>query len=94
MGDVSDKRRTSMMFSCRSSRRNLISLMADMSSPSLNWPTLIFLMAISRPVAISRPDVRRSGWERVSFVELASSPGVPSRHRSRPVPPERGPRPW
>lgn len=32
---------TSMTFGWRSSRRNLTSRMADMSSPSLNWPTLI-----------------------------------------------------
>ena len=39
-----------------SSRRYLTSRTADMSRPSLNWPTLIFLMAILRPVASSRPE--------------------------------------
>src|SRR6266850_3772857 len=38
-----------------SSRKYLTSRTADMSRPSLNWPTLIFLMAILRPVASSRP---------------------------------------
>lgn len=33
---------TSITFGCRSSRRNLTSRMADMSRPSLNWPTLIY----------------------------------------------------
>lgn len=52
--------RTSMTFSWRSSRKNLISRMADMSSPSLNWPILIFLMATSRPVATSLPEGGRA----------------------------------
>ena len=48
---------TSMMFGWCSSRRYLTSRTADISRPSLNWPTLIFFMAILRPVASSRPDV-------------------------------------
>lgn len=44
-----------MMFGWCSSRRYLTSRTADMSRPSLNWPTLIFFMAILRPVASSRP---------------------------------------
>jgi hypothetical protein len=46
---------TSMTFGWCSSRRYLTSRTADMSRPSLNWPTLIFLIAIFRPVASSRP---------------------------------------
>jgi hypothetical protein len=48
---------TSMTFGWCSSRRYLTSRTADISRPSLNWPTLIFFMAILRPVASSRPDV-------------------------------------
>lgn len=58
-GDVysaKKKKRTSMTLGWCSSRRYLTSRTADMSRPSLNWPTLIFLMAILRPVASSRPE--------------------------------------
>lgn len=58
-GDVCfarEKTRTSMTLGWCSSRRYLTSRTADMSRPSLNWPTLIFLMAILRPVASSRPE--------------------------------------
>jgi hypothetical protein len=59
-GDICDakkkKTRTSMTLGWCSSRRYLTSRTADMSRPSLNWPTLIFLMAILRPVASSRPE--------------------------------------
>jgi hypothetical protein len=46
---------TSITFWCLSSRRYFTSRIADMSSPSLNCPTLIFLIAIFRPVTASRP---------------------------------------
>ena len=49
--------RTSMTLGWCSSRKYLTSRTADISRPSLNWPTLIFLMAILRPVASSRPGV-------------------------------------
>ena len=45
--------RSSITFGCLSSRRNLTSLIADMSSPSLNWPTLIWVA-----VWISRGNAR------------------------------------
>jgi hypothetical protein len=59
--DVRTSARTSMMLGWCSSRRYLTSRTADMSRPSLNWPTLIFLMAILRPVASSRPRRREKG---------------------------------
>ncbi len=49
--------RTSITFWCLSSRKYLTSRMADMSSPSLNCPTLIFLIATFLPVVASRPVV-------------------------------------
>lgn len=49
------KEPTSITFWWCNSRRYLTSRIADMSSPSLNWPTLIFLMATFLPVATSRP---------------------------------------
>lgn len=44
------------IFWCLSSWRDLTSDMADMSRSSLNWPTLIFLIATFLLVAISQPD--------------------------------------
>ena len=48
--------RTSMTLGWLSSRRYLTSRIADMSRPSLNCPTLIFLMATRRPVDFSRAE--------------------------------------
>lgn len=45
----------SIMFWCFSSRRYFTSRIADMSSPSLNCPTLIFFMATFLPVEASLP---------------------------------------
>ena len=50
------QRRTSMTFWCFNSRKNLTSRIADMSKPSLNCPTLIFLIATFRPVDICLPE--------------------------------------
>ena len=44
-----------------SSRRYLTSRIADMSRPSLNCPTLIFLMATRRPVVFSRAGTTTDG---------------------------------
>ena len=49
--------RTSMTLGWLSSRRYLTSRIADMSRPSLNCPTLIFLMATRRPVDFSRAEM-------------------------------------
>lgn len=54
-GDRRRERVTSMMFWWCSSRRYLTSRMADMSRPSLNCPTFIFLMATFLEVDASRP---------------------------------------
>lgn len=50
-----DKNRTSMIFWCFNSRRYFTSRIADMSKPSLNWPTFIFFMATFLPVEASLP---------------------------------------
>lgn len=53
---------TSMTFWCFNSLRNLTSRMADMSRPSLNCPTLIFLIATFRPLEASRPGGYQANW--------------------------------
>lgn len=52
------KNRTSMIFWCFNSRRYFTSRIADMSKPSLNWPTFIFLIATFLPVEASLPTLK------------------------------------
>lgn len=50
---------TSITLGWRSSWRYFTSLIAVRSSPSLNWPILIFLMATLRPVCTEVPRAKR-----------------------------------
>lgn len=56
-----------MTFWCFSSFKYLTSRMADMSSPSLNWPTLIFLIATRLSVPASRPKYHITGYFEVGM---------------------------
>ena len=57
---------TSITFWCFSSWRYFTSRMADISRPSLNCPTLIFLIATLRPVVNSLPRATLAVRSRIS----------------------------